>query len=134
MSISLSISRALCAALDRPDWLDDPRLATRHDRYESYDVLAGLIREQARTQPRDEWFARFVRHDLPHAPLNTVLDLAGDEQVRAMRLIRQLPMPDGPAMAMAAPPVRFSANSTTLPRPAPLLGGDNEALLPKAVR
>jgi formyl-CoA transferase len=132
LSVPDKFWRALCDAMQRPDWLSDPRLATRQDRFDHYAVLEGLIREQARLRARDEWFARFAERDLPHAPLNTVLDLAGDEQVSAMELIRPLPMPDGEPMAMSAPAVRFSAAVTGLHRAAPKLGADNDELLSRA--
>ncbi|MGH3266387.1 MAG: CaiB/BaiF CoA transferase family protein, partial [Trebonia sp.] len=125
LSVPDKFWQALCTAMQRPDWLADPRLATRQDRYDNYAVLDALIREQARRRSREEWFDRFLEQDLPHAPLNTLLDLATDEQVVAMGLLESVPMPDGPAMTGAATPARFSASPTTPAGPAPLLGADN---------
>lgn len=130
LSVPEKFWRALCEAMGRPDWLDDPRLATRQDRYDHYDVLESLIRAQARSRTRDEWFDAFLANDLPHAPLNTFLDLAQDEQVAAMGLLVPVTMEDGaaPPMTFAGPPVRFSDTPTGPPRPAPLLGADDALL------
>jgi formyl-CoA transferase len=131
LSVPDKFWRALCAAMDRPDWLADPRLATRSDRFENYAVLESLIRDQARTRSRDEWFDAFGAHDLPHAPLNSFLDLDGDEQVRAMGLLTRVPMPDdAPPMTFVVPPARFSATPTGTVTPAPVLGADNDLLPP----
>ncbi len=135
LSVPDKFWRALCDAMGRPDWLDDPRLATRQDRYDHYDVLEGLIREQARTRTREEWFAAFLAHDLPHAPLNTFLDLDDDEQVAAMGLLVPVDMGEGATpMTFAGPPVRFSETPTGPPRPAPLLGADDALLRPDRAR
>jgi formyl-CoA transferase len=131
LSVPDKFWRALCSAMGRPDWLDDERLATRQDRYENYAVLEGLIREQARTRTRDEWFSAFLDHDLPHAPLNSFLDLVNDAQVAAMDLLVGVEMPGGaPPMTLVGPPARFSATPTGAPTAAPTLGADNAALVP----
>ncbi len=130
LSVPDKFWRALCSAMGRPDWLDDGRLATRQDRYDNYGVLERLIREQARTRTRDEWFAAFLAHDLPHAPLNTFLDLARDEQVAAMNLLVGAEMPGGAEpMTFVGPAARFSATPTGPPTAAPLLGADNDRVL-----
>jgi formyl-CoA transferase len=125
LSVPDKFWHALCAAMQRPDWLSDSRLSTRQDRYDNYAVLDALIREQARSRTREEWFARFLELDLPHGPLNTLLDLADDEQVRASGLLESIPMPSGPPMVGAAAPTRFSASPVTPRGPAPELGANN---------
>jgi formyl-CoA transferase len=113
---------ALCAAMQRPDWLADARFATRQGRYEHYGELAALIKAQARTRSRAEWFAAFAAHDLPHAPLNTLAEVADDPQVAAMGLVEQVQVPGAEPMAMVAAPVRFSATPAGQTRLAPRLG------------
>ena len=130
LSVPDKFWHALCAAMDRPDWLDDPRLATRGDRYTNYRVLSGLLREQAATRTRAEWFERFLANDLPHAPLNALDQLADDPQVRAMGLVRSNPMPDGRPMIGTAPPVTFSASPLVPAGPAPALDSREPAVTP----
>jgi crotonobetainyl-CoA:carnitine CoA-transferase CaiB-like acyl-CoA transferase len=128
LSVPDKFWHGLCSAMDRPDWREDVRLATRQDRYDNYAVLEALIREQARTRSRPEWFKRFLEQDLPHAPLNTLLDLADDEQVQAMGLLESIPMAGDAPMVGAATPIRFSASPTPAAGAAPLLGADNGLL------
>jgi formyl-CoA transferase len=131
LSVPDKFWQALCTAMERPDWLADPRLASREDRYRNYALLDGLIREQALTRTRAEWFARFAELDLPHGPLNTMQQVADDEQVRAMGAVTAVPMPDGEPMTMTAPACRFSAATLPATRPAPVLGADDASLRPE---
>jgi formyl-CoA transferase len=122
LSVPDKFWRALCAAMDSPGWLADPRFATRQGRYDHYAELDARIKARALTRPRAEWFAAFAAHDLPHAPLNTLADVAQDPQVQAMGLIEHIPVPGGEPMAVTAAPVRFSATPAGPPTAAPLLG------------
>jgi formyl-CoA transferase len=122
LSVPDKFWQALCTAMDSPGWREDPRFATRQGRYDHYTELGTLIKAQARTRPRAEWFAAFTAHDLPHAPLNTLADVARDPQVQAMRLIEHIAVPGGEPMAVTAPPIGFSATPARTPTPAPLLG------------
>ena len=122
LSVPDKFWHALCAAMDAPGWREEPRFATRQGRYDHYAELDTLIKAQARTRPRAEWFAAFAAHDLPHAPLNTLADVARDPQVVAMGLIEHIPVPGGPPMAVTASPISFSATPSGRPGPAPLLG------------
>jgi crotonobetainyl-CoA:carnitine CoA-transferase CaiB-like acyl-CoA transferase len=122
LSVPDKFWHALCTAMDSPGWLDDQRFATRQGRYDHYAELDALIKARARTRPREQWFAAFAAHDLPHAPLNTLADVARDPQVQAMGLIARIPVPDGEPMAVTASPIRFSATPAGPPTAAPLLG------------
>ena len=127
LSVPDKFWQALCRAMERPDWLADPRLADRTLRYENYAILEDLIRYQALTKPRDVWFEAFTANDLPHAPMNTLLDLRDDPQIAAMGLLEALPMPGRP-MTVVGSPVTFSGTPVGAARPAPLLGADDDAL------
>jgi crotonobetainyl-CoA:carnitine CoA-transferase CaiB-like acyl-CoA transferase len=122
LSVPDKFWHALCTAMDSPGWRVDPRFATRQGRYDHYAELGTLIKAQARTRPRAEWFAAFTAQDLPHAPLNTLADVASDPQVQAMGLIEHIPVPGGEPMAVTASPISFSVTPARTPAPAPLLG------------
>jgi crotonobetainyl-CoA:carnitine CoA-transferase CaiB-like acyl-CoA transferase len=122
LSVPDKFWRGLCAAMDSPGWLDDPRFASRQGRYDHYSDLDELIKARARTRPRADWFAAFAARDLPHAPLNTLAGIAQDPQVKAMGLVERIPVPGGEPMAVTTSPIRFSATPAGQPGPAPLLG------------
>ena len=122
LSVPDKFWHALCSAMEAPGWREDPRFATRQGRYDHYAGLDALIKAQARTRPRAEWFAAFTAQDLPHAPLNTLADVAHDPQVQAMGLVEHIPVPGGEPMAVTASPIRFSATPAGPPSAAPRLG------------
>ena len=122
LSVPDKFWHALCAAMEAPEWVTDSRLASRQGRYDHYADLDALIKARARTRPRADWFAAFAAHDLPHAPLNTLADVADDPQVQAMGLIEHIPVPGGEPMAVTASPIRFSATPAGKPSAAPKLG------------
>ena len=124
---------AFTDAMERLDWRDDPRFASRALRYENYAALDALFKDQARERARDEWFARFGERDLPHGPLNSIAELCDDEQAVAMGLIEQVDVPGGPPMPMVRQPAGFSASPTSVGRAAPLLGADTAAVLALAL-
>jgi crotonobetainyl-CoA:carnitine CoA-transferase CaiB-like acyl-CoA transferase len=133
MSVPEKFWIAFTDAMDHPEWRIDPRFARRVDRYQHYAELDALFKTAALDLPRAEWMRRFLERDLPHGPLNTVSDIIGDPQVEAMGLIEQVPVPDGPPMAMTRPPVGFSGHRMAPGRSAPELGADTAALLDTAL-
>ncbi len=52
---------ALCAALDRRDWLEDPRSAGNDARLANRDLVHGRIADVIATAPADEWVERITR-------------------------------------------------------------------------
>jgi formyl-CoA transferase len=125
LSVPDKFWHALCRAMNAPEWITDPRFATRQGRYDHYADLDALIKRQARSRERGEWFAAFAAHDLPHAPLNTLADVAHDPQVQAMGLVEHIPVPGGEPMAVIASPIGFSATPAGPPSAAPRLGEAN---------
>ncbi|WP_283133347.1 CaiB/BaiF CoA transferase family protein [Rhizohabitans arisaemae] len=114
----------LLKVIDRPDLADDPRFATREQRYRNYDALDAILKEETAKRPRDEWFELLTAADIPHGPLNTVADLVRDPQVVHMGLIEN---------NVPRPGTRFSTHDRRIPRgepgPAPALGEHNEEVL-----
>ncbi|NEK56855.1 CoA transferase [Geodermatophilus sabuli] len=61
--------RRLCAALDRPDLENDPRVADNTSRVENRKVLAELINGELLRRTAEEWLAILRDHDVPVAPV-----------------------------------------------------------------
>jgi crotonobetainyl-CoA:carnitine CoA-transferase CaiB-like acyl-CoA transferase len=47
--------RAICGALDHPEWVDDPRSSDNAARLANRDLVHGWIREVIATRPADRW-------------------------------------------------------------------------------
>ena len=62
---------ALTRALDRPEWLDDPRFRTPALRQKHIDARLAMIQEVLRTRPAAEWLERLTAEGVPCAPVLT---------------------------------------------------------------
>ncbi len=84
-----------CAAIERPEWVDDPRHATNTTRREHREELVEAIQEVLRTRGRAEWLARFEQHEVPAGPINTVAEVTADEALIERGLFYAIPTPAG---------------------------------------
>lgn len=76
----------LCAALDRPDLLDDPRFVDGPTRRAHIDELAEEIERTLSTDTRDAWVEKLRSHQVPTGPINSIreaLDWAEEMDIDA---------------------------------------------------
>jgi crotonobetainyl-CoA:carnitine CoA-transferase CaiB-like acyl-CoA transferase len=120
---------ALARAVDRPEWLDDPRFATARDRAINARALIAELDALFATRTRAEWAERFdAEAELFWAPVNTIDDLIGDAQFFASGAVVEVPDEQG-SRSMLASPADFGGDP---PRPrwrAPKLGEHTEEVL-----
>jgi crotonobetainyl-CoA:carnitine CoA-transferase CaiB-like acyl-CoA transferase len=76
--------RRTCIALERTDWLDDPRFASFTTRVEHLDALMAQMRPHIRTRPRAAWLARLKANDVISDAVNSIGDWLANEHVRAV--------------------------------------------------
>ena len=80
----------LTRALDRREWLDDPRFRTPALRQQNIDDRLRLTQEALLTRPSAEWLERLTEADVPCAPVLTRSQVIRDPQVVANEtLVRQ---------------------------------------------
>jgi itaconate CoA-transferase len=94
--------KRFCQAVDRIEWLDDPRFATVGARREHRAQLDRLVEETTRSRPAEEWEARLQAVGLPHGRVRTIPEVLAHPQVRHRELVVQGDSPVGPL-----PMVRF---------------------------
>lgn len=121
--------RALCRALDTPQWLDDPRFATPALRDRNIDARLNLIQERLLTQTAAHWLARLEAEGVPCAPVLTRNEMIEHPQVRANDVVQQFEHPQAGTLRQARPAARFSVTPSDIRRGAPRLGEDTEAIL-----
>ncbi|MGH3341773.1 MAG: CaiB/BaiF CoA transferase family protein [Carbonactinosporaceae bacterium] len=119
----------LCRALGREDLLSDPRFARRVDRRQRYDALHDELAPLFTTRSRTEWLATLQEHQVPCAPVNGVVDMLADEQLRHLGIIDVVDEPGIGPMPQIRPPV--SLNGSVLPPVprAPFLGEHTDSVL-----
>ena len=62
----------VCAALDRPDLLEDPRFVDNATRRAHIDELAAELEQTLATDTRDTWVEKLRFHQVPTGPINTI--------------------------------------------------------------
>jgi len=80
----------LCQAIQRPDWIVDPRFLSNPLRYANrealYDVLNGLVR----AHPSAYWTQLLKQHDILHAPVRDYHEVLAHPQAVHLEMAQQL--------------------------------------------
>jgi crotonobetainyl-CoA:carnitine CoA-transferase CaiB-like acyl-CoA transferase len=121
--------KGLAIALERPEWIDDPRFNTVTARMRNVAERLELTAEILATRTSAEWLARLDANQVPSAPVLSREEVLRDPQVVANELIVESHHPHAGAMRQPRPAARFEATPAGLHRPAPLLGEHTEEIL-----
>ena len=68
----------VCNALNKPEWLEDPRFTTRHARGENGAVVQEAMQNLLSNMTMREAIAHFTNHDVTAAPVNSIAQAAQD--------------------------------------------------------
>jgi crotonobetainyl-CoA:carnitine CoA-transferase CaiB-like acyl-CoA transferase len=111
------------------DWVMDPifRPPTR-DRAIS-ERFNSFWQPWCMARSKRELTERFQKGGLPCAPLNTVADLAGDEQLIQRDFFARIDHPAAGPFSYPGAPFKMEWNAYAIRRPAPLLGQHNAEIL-----
>lgn len=101
--------RTFCDAMQRPEWVEDPRCATNAARVEHRDWLCGELAREFAQHPAAYWLQRLDAAGIPGAPVNPV-QAAVEHPVahaRGMRIeLDGVPMLGSP-LHLSDSPVRY---------------------------
>jgi crotonobetainyl-CoA:carnitine CoA-transferase CaiB-like acyl-CoA transferase len=114
--------RGLCVALERPEWIDDPRFADAGQRVANRLELIGLIGGIIATRNVADWQLRLKANEVPCCPINRIDKVVEEEQVRARDMIAEIALPGLGTMRMAGLPVKLSDTPGSIGLPPPRLG------------
>jgi CoA:oxalate CoA-transferase len=121
---------ALARALDAPEWLEDPRFKTRHERRINGEALAAAIEERlARFPSREAAVAALERERVPVAPILNLNEAMAHPHLRRRGTVRTVNDPFLGEFDIPGMPVKLSAWPARESLKAPLLGEDNDAVL-----
>jgi len=123
---------ALTRALERPDWLEDPRFRTPALRQQHINERLALTQEVLLTRSAEEWLERLTMEGVPCAPVLTRTQLLSHPQTQANGIIVETEHPAAGRLRQARPAARFSVTPAAPGRPAPALGADTRAVLAEA--
>jgi crotonobetainyl-CoA:carnitine CoA-transferase CaiB-like acyl-CoA transferase len=114
--------RGVCAAIDRPEWGDDPRYHNAKVRAENREELVAKLAEVFRQQPIAYWEARLRAEGIPFTPVNTVDRVAKDEQTLARDMIVSVDHPQAGTLSLTGLPIKFAETPGAVRTAPPLLG------------
>jgi crotonobetainyl-CoA:carnitine CoA-transferase CaiB-like acyl-CoA transferase len=118
----------LTRAVERPEWIDDPRFQNRGSRSANYESLDQELAEIFCQKTRQEWLRRLEQEDVPACAINNLQEAFEDPQVKALGMVVRLPHPRRGHVDLVRNGVRLSRTPTTIHSPAPALGQHNEGL------
>ena len=122
--------KKMCEVMEMNELADDPRFRTNDLRSKNRDALLPIMEEILMTRSGEEWLTLFEAAGVPSAPVNPLDRALDNEQVEARRLIREYEYPEvGTVRIVGNPILNRIENGNPDPKPAPLHGGDTEAIL-----
>jgi len=119
----------LVRAVDRPEWLTDPRFDSMRARRENVGALIDLLDEIFATRSLAEWMPIFDAAGLWWAPVQSANEVIDDPQAAAAGAWVDVPVAEGGTARMVATPVDFSDTSWAPAGGSPECGQHTEEIL-----
>ena len=97
-----------CRALERTEWLADPRFAAPADRAANMTELRRLVDEVLVTRTASEWIERFEAIGLSFAEFITLDEALVSPQTKAREMVIEVPTHDGGSMKLLGNPIKVN--------------------------
>jgi crotonobetainyl-CoA:carnitine CoA-transferase CaiB-like acyl-CoA transferase len=81
----------MCKALGKPEWEQDPRFSTRHERGKNGAIVQQAMNEVLAAMTMKEAIAHFTHHDVTAAPVNTIAQAEQDPHPWERRAMVDVP-------------------------------------------
>lgn len=115
----------LCAVLELPELVGDPRFLTNAERMQNRLALKQLLESGLRNKTRMEWTPLMLAAGIPAGPINTLEDVFADAQVNACHLVESVQHPVLGALKQVALPIKMAGTEHGSVRSAPPLFGQH---------
>ena len=120
---------ALTRALDKPEWVDDPRFRTPALRQRHINERLMMTQDVLSTRSAEEWLERLTREGVPCAPVLTRTAMLSDPQVVANGIVVETEHAQAGKLRQARPAARFSETPATIRQGGPALGEHTAEIL-----
>jgi len=120
---------ALTRALERPQWLDDPRFKTPALRDQNINDRLQMTQDVLKTRTTEEWLRRLEQEGVPCAPVLTRDQVIAHPQVLASGILMESQHPVAGRLRQTRAAARFQGTPTALRRGAPQLGEHTDEIL-----
>lgn len=121
--------QGMCAALEQPDWLEDPRFLTPLDRVKNMKIRLEETGSVLESRTSEEWLERLDAEQVPCAPVLTRPQVIEHEQVISNELVFEYDQPGLGRVRQPRAAARFEKTPTNLRQLAPRLGQHNREIL-----
>ena len=118
----------VCNALNKPEWLEDPRFTTRPERAKNRDLVNDAINEMLATMTMEQAIDHFRRHDVVAAPVNTIPQAAEDPHPWERGIMVEVPDFLAGTIAVSGDYWHFSRTPVTVGS-TPQVGEHNDEIL-----
>jgi crotonobetainyl-CoA:carnitine CoA-transferase CaiB-like acyl-CoA transferase len=122
----------LCKAMGMESSADDPRFGSWLLRLQNNQALLPILEKRFGEKTRDEWLAILAAHDIPAAPVKTVLEFMDDPAVQHHDMVHEYDHPDVGRLRLMGQPIAFTDTPTRDPGPPPTLGQHTDEVLKEA--
>lgn len=121
-----------CAAIERPDLVDDSRFLDNGLRVQHRNVLNPLIESITTTRTTAEWEKSFREQHVLYGPVLSLRDLMHHPHIADKEMIQTVEHPTAGTTRQLAPYLRFSETPAAIAGPPPRLGEHTEVILAQA--
>ena len=121
--------KRLARALDREEWVDDPRFRGFGERLRNRDALTAEIEAVLATDDVVHWVDRLNEAGVPCGPVLDLEQVFADPQVLAREMLVELPHPTRERFLTTGLPVKLSRTPGAIVRRPPLHGEHTEEVL-----
>jgi crotonobetainyl-CoA:carnitine CoA-transferase CaiB-like acyl-CoA transferase len=119
-----NLFRRCVAALDHPEWADDPRFATNEDRLKNKPELVLLMEAELECASTADWTERLERAGVPCAPIQNTGEVLQSSQVEALGIVQAA----GGPLKLVGLPISFDGERPPLREGPPKLGEHNQEI------
>ena len=124
-----AIYERLCAALDMPELIEDPRYASGSARSENRVALNALINERTRTKTSAAWVEALNEAGVPCGPIYAIDEMFDDPQVRHLGMAEAVEHPLLGGTRIISQGARLSRTPFAVHSAAPELGAHTDEIL-----
>lgn len=121
--------RALCDALEHPEWGANPAYAGLKDRTDRRDEIWGLLRPIFATKTSEAWIALLDKHGVPAGPIYKMDEVFADPQVQHLGMAQSVSHPVRGDVRLVAQPIDLSRTPATLVTASPDAGEHTDEVL-----
>jgi crotonobetainyl-CoA:carnitine CoA-transferase CaiB-like acyl-CoA transferase len=116
----------LATALERHEWINDPRFTTNAGRVEHREALIPMVEAEVSKRSIPALRQLLDAHGVPNAPVQRIDQVVNDPQALALGIIQQGPEGALPTIGL---PLRFDGERPAYERAAPRLGQHSDEVL-----